>query len=109
MNRTFALLFSSSLFILPLLTSCGTMGGERSGDVINHPTVADVERIDRQMGLEPRQVRSRDRYDDVYAAPTPAPAPAEKPAPELAPQPAPESTTPPPQPSVDADTLQKLR
>lgn len=108
MNRTLALFFSGIL-VLPLLTSCETTSGGSSGEEIINPTVAEVERIDRQMGLEPRRARTRDRYDDYYTAPTPAPAPVVKPAPELAPQPAPEATTPPPQPSVDAETLQKLR
>lgn len=105
MNRTFALL-SSSIFSMALLSSCATSSGDGSGDEIKYPTVADVERIDRQMGLEPRQLQNRN-FEAQYTRPT-TPAPAPAPTPDLAPAPTQEAT-PPPQPSVDADTLQKLR
>jgi hypothetical protein len=121
MNRTLARLCSTFLGLL-LLNSCESPSGGRGAanvETIRNPTVADMERIDSQMGLQPRQVKKRMRaYDPntdtaTYApAPSPAPAPAPAPAPPMlapGPEPLQDTSTPPPQPTVDPATLQKLR
>ncbi|TLD72354.1 hypothetical protein FEM03_03080 [Phragmitibacter flavus] len=121
MNRTLARLSSTFLGLL-LLNSCESTsggagaggGGGASGETIRNPTVSDMERIDGQMGLQPRQVRPRMTPYDAGSEPasySPAPAPAAAAPPMLAPEPEPlqDTSSPPPQPAVDPATLQKLR
>lgn len=110
MNRLPAFFNGIACLFLLLLTSCESIGGSSAAEIV-YPTADELERMEAQWGLQPRQVKPRPRsYDaETYQAPAKPTTPPPAPAPPQ-PTPLPETAPPvPPQPSVDAETLQKLR
>jgi len=91
---------------LCLLSSCETGGGKI--EAVN-PTVAEMDQLDVQWGLQPRRARGNPRRS--YAAPSPSTsytpaAPVREPVTQPAPAPA---SIPPVPPQTDSATINSLR
>lgn len=111
-------LLAGSILLSFVVIGCETSstGGTSGGRVIMYPTVDQMARLEREWGVEPRQVRARGDYPELnYASQqdaNPAPRAAQTAPPQpnmLAPAPEPVLDSATGQPTVDPATMQKLR
>jgi predicted small secreted protein len=112
MNRPLLLIIAAALSAT-LLPSCSTVSN--GGQTVNNPSVSEMEKLEQEWGLPPRQTKPKLRELRPGETPPPASAPAhsgEAPQP-LAPAALPQGAAASPpamiEPAVDAATLQKLR
>lgn len=93
-----------------------TLGCVSSGPVdASNPTVAELDRLDVQWGLEPRKAKGAPKRmfqyqaDDTSGAPPATAATMIEPSPSPAPEPEPPVPPPPAEPQLDPSLINKLR